>query len=170
MIIHDLFGWKSPNPRLLADHYAKEANATVYVPDLYVPNKPFLSVSKQNYSLCRDVFSFDGEILNHEDYESGKIDMKEFLPRFLARHSKELRLPEIESYVKSLKQEHGFKRIGAIGFCWGGWAVFQLGAKGKSTPRTAKVSYTERLTLMIRQEPSRLHLCGASQPPDQRGD
>lgn len=34
MIVHDLFGWTLPNLRLLADHYAKEADATVYMPDL----------------------------------------------------------------------------------------------------------------------------------------
>jgi dienelactone hydrolase len=35
LIIHDIFGWTMPNLRLLADHFAKEANATVYLPDLY---------------------------------------------------------------------------------------------------------------------------------------
>lgn len=34
MIIHDIFGWTFPNLRLLADHFAKEANVTVYLPDL----------------------------------------------------------------------------------------------------------------------------------------
>jgi hypothetical protein len=34
LIICDIFGWTLPNVRLIADHYAKEANATVYVPDL----------------------------------------------------------------------------------------------------------------------------------------
>lgn len=34
MIIHDLFGWTFSNVRILADHYAAEVNATVYVPDL----------------------------------------------------------------------------------------------------------------------------------------
>ena len=34
LLIHDLFGWTFPNLRLLADHYAEEADATVYVPDL----------------------------------------------------------------------------------------------------------------------------------------
>ena len=33
MLIHDLFGWEYPNIRLLADHFAKEAEVTVYVPD-----------------------------------------------------------------------------------------------------------------------------------------
>jgi hypothetical protein len=34
MIIHDLFGWTFGNTRLLADSYAVEVGATVYVPDL----------------------------------------------------------------------------------------------------------------------------------------
>lgn len=36
MVIHDLFGWRFGNTRILADHYAEEVGATVYVPDLYV--------------------------------------------------------------------------------------------------------------------------------------
>jgi dienelactone hydrolase len=34
LILTDIFGWKLPNIRLIADHFAKEAQATVYVPDL----------------------------------------------------------------------------------------------------------------------------------------
>ncbi len=34
LIITDLYGYTLNNVQLLADHYAKEANATVYVPDL----------------------------------------------------------------------------------------------------------------------------------------
>jgi hypothetical protein len=33
LIIADVFGWTLPNVRILADHYAKEANVTVYIPD-----------------------------------------------------------------------------------------------------------------------------------------
>jgi hypothetical protein len=33
-VIADYYGWKFTNLRLLADHFAKEANATVYLPDL----------------------------------------------------------------------------------------------------------------------------------------
>lgn len=36
LLIHDVFGWTFPNLRLLADHFAKEANATCYLVDLYV--------------------------------------------------------------------------------------------------------------------------------------
>jgi dienelactone hydrolase len=34
LVIADLFGWTFTNLRLLCDHYASEANATVYLPDL----------------------------------------------------------------------------------------------------------------------------------------
>lgn len=34
MIVHDILGWTLPNLWLLADHYAKEADATVYMPVL----------------------------------------------------------------------------------------------------------------------------------------
>lgn len=34
LIVHDIFGWTFTNLRLLADAYAKEANATVYLVDL----------------------------------------------------------------------------------------------------------------------------------------
>jgi hypothetical protein len=34
LIVHDIFGWKLPNTRLLADHYAQETNPTVHLPDL----------------------------------------------------------------------------------------------------------------------------------------
>lgn len=105
LMIHDIFGWTFPNARLLADHYAKEADATVYLPDF-----------------------FDGEVVTAGAIEGGKFD----LMGFIGRHSKDIRFPEIETCAKSLKQEHGFKKLGAIGFCYGGWAVFQLGAKGKN--------------------------------------
>ena len=34
MLIADLFGWTFKNIRILADHYAADVDATVYVPDL----------------------------------------------------------------------------------------------------------------------------------------
>lgn len=49
----------------------------------------------------------------------------------IGRNGKDKRLPEMEACVKALRNEHGFKKIGAAGFCYGGWACFQLGAKGK---------------------------------------
>jgi len=49
---------------------------------------------------------------------------------FLGRNSKDIRQPEIFACAKELRSQ--YKRVGAIGFCYGGWAVFRLGAKGNN--------------------------------------
>lgn len=36
LVVSDVFGWTFKNTRLLADAYAKETGATVYIPDLYL--------------------------------------------------------------------------------------------------------------------------------------
>lgn len=45
---------------------------------------------------------------------------------FLDRNSKEVRWPEIEAAARTLKSQ--FPKVGAIGFCYGGWASFKLSA------------------------------------------
>lgn len=61
------------------------------------------------------------------------FDLKAF---GLDLNSKEKRFPEMVACAKALKSEHGFKKLGAIGFCYGGWAVFKLGGKGTFTQST----------------------------------
>ncbi|KAJ5587460.1 uncharacterized protein N7459_003225 [Penicillium hispanicum] len=68
-----------------------------------------------------EVLPFD--ILRKDPSEWGALD----LPAFTARNSKAIREPEIFAFAKSLRGK--YKRVAAIGFCYGGWAVFRLGAK-----------------------------------------
>ncbi|KAK0727631.1 Alpha/Beta hydrolase protein [Lasiosphaeria miniovina] len=103
LYLHDILGWTFPNARLLADHYAREANVTVYVPDL-----------------------FDGWVVSREAvfakrYED--IDMA----GFLARNNREKREPEIIAAARALRAKYA--RVGVVGFCYGGWASARLGAK-----------------------------------------
>lgn len=51
------------------------------------------------------------------------------LQGWIGRNSREIRWPEISSCAKALKSEHSFKRVGAMGYCYGGWGCFQLGSK-----------------------------------------
>ncbi|KAI8263220.1 Hydrolase tropI [Colletotrichum sp. SAR11_239] len=108
LYIHDLLGWSFPNARLLADHFAREANATVYVPDF-----------------------FGGETLPFEPILQGRwheLDLK----GYTMRNSREIREPEILRFARTLRQK--YKKIGAVGYCYGGWAVFRLGAKEHQPP------------------------------------
>ncbi|KGQ02047.1 hypothetical protein PAAG_11225 [Paracoccidioides lutzii Pb01] len=51
----------------------------------------------------------------------------------MKNNSREIREPEIFACAKALRQK-SYKKVGAIGFCYGGWAVFRLGAKGHQPP------------------------------------
>ncbi|KAM5343470.1 hypothetical protein ACJ41O_012007 [Fusarium nematophilum] len=108
LVIHDIFTWSFPNIRLLADHYAKEAGVTAYVPDF-----------------------FEGETLPLDLLLAerwGEVD----LGGFLTRNSREVREPQIFACARALRERHS--KVGAIGFCYGGWAVFRLGAKEHDPP------------------------------------
>ena len=103
LMIHDVFGWTFKNTQLLADHYSKGTGADVYLVDF-----------------------FGGEIII--DDLTNEEKKKNFdLMAFLGRNSKEKRFPEVKRVVAELQKE--YKNIGAIGFCYGGWAVAQLAAK-----------------------------------------
>ena len=103
ILIHELLGWTFPNLRLLADHYAREADVTVYAPD-----------------------SLDGEVPPFDPIVNDRWD--EFdATSFVKRHSREIREPEIFACARALRQKH--RKVGAVGFCYGGWAACRLGAK-----------------------------------------
>ncbi|KAL3437000.1 Alpha/Beta hydrolase protein [Aspergillus tetrazonus] len=105
LFIADLFGWTFPNVRLLADHFAREIGATVFVPDY-----------------------FGGEVLDFDLLAAEKFDQID-LKGFIARNGREQREGEIFETARALKRDLGFKKVGAVGYCYGGWASLRLGAK-----------------------------------------
>lgn len=48
------------------------------------------------------------------------------IPAFIGRNNKDLRYPEIKAAAQALKSE--YPKVGAIGYCYGGWAIFRLSA------------------------------------------
>jgi dienelactone hydrolase len=97
LYVHDALGWQFSNARLLADHFAQEANATVYMPDF-----------------------FGGEVLDQAAILEGRfgdIDMA----GFAARNAREVREPEIFACARELRGKYA--KLGTVGYCYGGWAV-----------------------------------------------
>ncbi|KAF2649866.1 dienelactone hydrolase family protein [Lophiostoma macrostomum CBS 122681] len=103
LLVHDIFGWTFPNLRILADHFAKECNATVYIP---------------NY--------FGDEIVQESTMDDPEKWAKFDVGAFIGRQNKEKRWPEIKAHAQILKTQ--YPKVGAVGYCYGGWACFQLGA------------------------------------------
>ncbi|KAH6692288.1 dienelactone hydrolase family protein [Plectosphaerella plurivora] len=106
LVIPDLFGWNFPNIRLLADHYAAEANVTVFVPDFF----------------AGEVVST--EAIFHERWQ--EIDMA----GFSERNSRAIREPEIVACAEALRNRI-FNKVAVVGYCYGGWAAFRLAALQK---------------------------------------
>ncbi|AEO63077.1 uncharacterized protein THITE_2107933 [Thermothielavioides terrestris NRRL 8126] len=102
LMVHDVFGWTFRNNRLLADAYAHEAGADVYLPDF-----------------------FGGEVVPAEPLLAGRWGDLD-LPSFMKRQARDVREPEIVAYARALRAR--YDRLAAIGFCYGGWAVFRLAA------------------------------------------
>ena len=48
------------------------------------------------------------------------------LPAFLGRNNKDIRFPEIKQVAQALKSQ--YRKVVGIGYCYGGWGHFQLGA------------------------------------------
>ncbi|KAI4167692.1 MAG: hypothetical protein LQ343_007011 [Gyalolechia ehrenbergii] len=123
LFLHDIFGWRFPNNRLLADHFAKEVNATVYIPDF-----------------------FHGEVVEEDTIVDEKKRAQFDFMAWAGRHSKEIRGPEVFEAARALKQDLGFQKIAAIGYCWGGWPAFQLAAKGRDLVDCISVAHPTFVT------------------------
>ncbi|KAN0096722.1 alpha/beta-hydrolase [Hyaloscypha variabilis] len=109
LVIPDLFGWTFTNERLLSDHYASEVDATVFMPDF-----------------------FGGEVIPPEIISDHARLAAFDLTGWHARNSKEVRWPELLSCVQALRAQ--YKRVGVLGYCYGGWSSFRLGSKSHSPP------------------------------------
>lgn len=66
------------------------------------------------------------------------------LPSFLKRNTKDIREPEMHKCCKALRERH--KRLGAVGFCFGGWAAFRLGSKTNNLVDCISVAHPSLLT------------------------
>ncbi len=89
---------------------------------------------RESRSLMPSVFldhSFGGEVLDADlliagPEHWGPLDIQ----GFFERSSKEVRSPEIFECAKIVRSKHD--RVGVVGFCFGAWGAFQLGAKANN--------------------------------------
>ena len=80
--------------------------------------------------------SFGGEVVTPETLDSPEKQAAFDFGAFVGRHGKDTRGPEIFAAAKALKQEIGYKKLGVIGFCYGGWGTLQLAGKGQFHTRS----------------------------------
>ncbi|CAI7572513.1 unnamed protein product [Penicillium glandicola] len=91
IFVTDIFGIFS-NAQLLADEYANNGYLTI-IPDL-----------------------FNGDQISVSAMESGKVDV----PAWLSKYQAPVIDPIVESTIKYARETLGVKKIGAVGYCFGG--------------------------------------------------
>ncbi|CRG87790.1 hypothetical protein PISL3812_04811 [Talaromyces islandicus] len=103
ILISDIFGIVS-NSQLLADDFARNGYLAV-IPDI-----------------------LHNDAINFGDFRAGKVD----LPAWLSKHGPDTVEPVLEATIKHLREELGVKKIGTVGYCFGGRFVVSFLKDGKT--------------------------------------
>ena len=117
-----VFGWESPNTRLLADNYATSGFYS-YIPDLHNGDSiplSFLQLAEPPQK-ARNQAS-DDPIAAAKTTALISIT----LTPWLHAHRDSISHPLISSFIDTIRNIPGTRSVGAIGFCWGGrYAILQ---------------------------------------------
>ncbi|GAA5900713.1 hypothetical protein JCM5296_004876 [Sporobolomyces johnsonii] len=126
----DIYGLGIPNPKLLADKLAAELGWTVYVPDLF--EGEYIDTSKLQPQL---------ELMDESLYKKSLfskitsiLSILYGLVRYvgigyLKKHSLSRALTLSEQVCSFLRTEKGVKKIGMVGYCFGGSLVCLLATR-----------------------------------------
>ncbi|KAG7488569.1 hypothetical protein MATL_G00035930 [Megalops atlanticus] len=96
IVIQDIYGWKLPNTRYIADLLASNGYIAI-CPDFFVGKEPW-------------------------DPNQDWSTFQEWLKDRKATHINK----EVDAVLRYLKEQRGAKRIAVVGFCWGGVATHHL--------------------------------------------
>jgi len=124
VILTDVFGCTLLNTQLIADTIAKETGFLCVIPDLF-----------NGDPVSGNLTLFDTDPSNFFEKISWIIQllfaMTKFLP-WMYRHKHSKKLPMIHSFLKSLRDKENIKKVGVIGYCYGGkLAIALAGEKDK---------------------------------------
>lgn len=112
-IITDIFGFKLPNVRLLADEYAK-GGFQVIIPDFHqgdsLPHE-FLQTVEPPLPV-RESMSIAGKAAQ-------TAQIAATLGPWLIKHREAVTKPLVDDFVAKLHAEPGVEKVGVLGFCWG---------------------------------------------------
>jgi len=122
ILLTDIFGLPLPNPRIVADHLAEQLGVDVWVPDFFNGKPPF------------DVNELEPLMPDRAGVKTswltvGRMVLKGLpsLPAFIANRPSVVDVRVLE-FIKKIKSEKGYERIGAVGYCFGGAMAARLGS------------------------------------------
>ena len=123
LLLPDVFGFASPNARVIADTLAARCGVCVYIPELMAGDslphtlEPALIGPGAGAGVLARL--------------SSGLSFVSSLPTFIswmARHGDSVTLPRMSSFLAALRAERGVTRLCVTGYCWGGRHAILLGA------------------------------------------
>ncbi|KAG8533143.1 uncharacterized protein KY384_001926 [Bacidia gigantensis] len=121
-----VFGWETPNVRLLADEYAK-AGFYVYVPDFLEGDSLDMSFLD---NIAPSLKTQEGQGVTDKAANTAIVGTT--LATWLPKHTEGKTKPMVDGFVNTLRTTPGTDKLGAVGFCWGArYAILE--AHGQST-------------------------------------
>jgi dienelactone hydrolase len=122
VIATDIFGYKVPNVRLIADSFAKDTGFLTIVPDIFNGSEPPANLMDNVEALQSKQASFGGKIWS-------VCRLLYHLPPFLIYNKHQNGVSIIEKVVKELKNTTNIKIVAVSGYCWGGTIAVLLAQK-----------------------------------------
>jgi len=124
VLLTDVFGLPLVNCKINADEISKKLDCDVWVPDLFA-GRPLFTVDELE-PLMPDRAGVGIPFWNKLKF------LRLIIPRL--HHFYTIRpavvVPKTESFIKKIKEERGYQKIGAVGYCFGGSICIRIGGKG----------------------------------------
>jgi dienelactone hydrolase len=126
LYIHDIFGWKLPNARILADMLAEKSGMRVVVPDFY---RGETWVLESNVDQIRAQSLPENDRFSHIKPTDNLIVTSNAFD-FIKRFETEAVLAQMDAVLDAIKTTYKPTKIFSTGYCWGGRYSVLLG-RGK---------------------------------------
>ncbi|KAF8991051.1 dienelactone hydrolase endo-1,3,1,4-beta-D-glucanase [Cyathus striatus] len=120
VLLTDIFGLPVKNCKLMADEFSQSLGCDVWVPDMFAGIPP---VSLSQVTLPDQ----PGTKKTFWDRVKFIFTMLKCLPWFW-RSRPAVAQQRVDDFITKIKAEQGYKKVGAVGYCYGGTIAFRLAA------------------------------------------
>ncbi|KAH9049982.1 dienelactone hydrolase endo-1-3,1,4-beta-D-glucanase [Lactarius hengduanensis] len=120
VLLTDIFGLALSNPRIVADHFAEHVGVDVWIPDFFNGKPPLKRKDLEPHSPDRAGVKMKW---------TGVLIFKVLLalPRLIGNRPSVVD-PRVHAFIKKVRSEKGYERIGVVGYCFGGAMAARLGS------------------------------------------